>query len=52
MVYYATGVRGNDFLYKEIVKLNKYRVEIIGDAKRPATIMEAIDKGYKVANRI
>lgn len=49
-VYYATGVRSNDALFKEIKSLN-IDVEKIGDAKSPATVMEAVELGYKMGNR-
>ena len=51
-VYYATGIKPNIDLYNKIKQLNKFSVEKIGDARKPATIMEAIERGYKVANRI
>lgn len=52
MVYYATGVKPNDTLYKELKKLGTYSVEKIGDAKKPETVMEAVSRGYKVGNSI
>ncbi|MFW9898792.1 MAG: FAD-dependent oxidoreductase [Candidatus Thorarchaeota archaeon] len=50
-VYYATGVEANDDLFKEIKSLG-IEVQKIGDARKPATVMEAIEKGYKTANGI
>jgi len=51
-VYYATGIKPNIELYDSLKELNKYPVEKVGDVRKPATIMEAIEHGYKVANRI
>ena len=50
-VYYATGVKSNDSLYKEIKAL-KIPVEKLGDAKKPQTVLEAISRGYSLGNRI
>jgi 2,4-dienoyl-CoA reductase (NADPH2) len=50
-VYYATGVRSNDQLYKPIKKLG-IDVQKIGSARKPETALEAIEKGYKSGNRI
>ncbi|MHA1439432.1 MAG: oxidoreductase [Promethearchaeota archaeon] len=50
-VYYATGVRPNDSLFKEIKNL-KIPVQKIGDARKPATVLEAVERGYKMANKI
>jgi len=50
-VYYATGVRPNDSLFKEIKSL-KMPVEKLGDAKKPQSVMEAISRGYNLGNRI
>jgi len=50
-VYYATGVKPNDSLFKEIKSL-KIPVEKLGDAKKPQTVMEAIGRGYNLGNRI
>ncbi|TFG22684.1 MAG: NADH:flavin oxidoreductase [Promethearchaeota archaeon] len=50
-VYYATGVKANDELFKEIKSLG-IEIQKIGDARKPATVLEAIDKGYKLANGI
>ena len=52
VVYYATGIKPNIELYNKIKQLNKFPVEKVGDARKPATIMEAIERGYKIANRI
>jgi 2,4-dienoyl-CoA reductase (NADPH2) len=51
-VYYATGVEPNDALYKEIKQLGTIKVEKIGDARKPETVMEAIARGYKMGNSI
>ena len=51
-VYHATGVESNDELFREIKQLNDIKVEKIGDAKAPATVLEAIERAYKIANRI
>ena len=50
-VYHATGVKSNDSLFKEL-KSTKIPVEKLGDAKKPQTVMEAISRGYNLANRI
>ena len=50
-VYYATGVKPNNSLFKEIKSL-KIPVEKLGDAKKPQTVLEAISRGYTLANRI
>ncbi|MFW9999844.1 MAG: FAD-dependent oxidoreductase [Candidatus Hermodarchaeota archaeon] len=52
VVYYATGVQSNDSLYKEIKQLENLRVEKIGDARKPETVLEAIHKAYQLANKI
>jgi len=50
-IYYATGVNSNNSLYKEIRAL-KIPVQKIGDARKPATVMEAVERGYKMANNL
>ena len=50
-VYYATGVKSNDDLYKPIRKL-KIPVKKIGDARKPATVLDATERAYRDANRI
>jgi 2,4-dienoyl-CoA reductase (NADPH2) len=50
-VYYATGVKSNDYLYDEIKDLG-IDVEKIGSARKPETALEAVHKGYKMANRL
>jgi len=50
-IYYATGVEPNDSLAKEIKLLNM-KVEKIGDARKPQTVMEAVARGYKIGNAI
>ena len=52
MVYYATGVAPNDGLAKELKVLDNIEIHKIGDAKKPQTVLEAIETAYKVANRI
>lgn len=52
MVYYATGVEPNNFLYKEIKQLEGIQVEKIGDARKPDTVMAAVSRGYKMGNSI
>jgi NADH dehydrogenase FAD-containing subunit len=50
-VYYATGVSPNDAIYEELKELgiDAYK---IGDARKPETIVEAIARAYKIANRL
>jgi len=50
-IYYATGVEPNDSLSKEI-KLLDIKVEKIGDARKPQTVLEAVARGYKIGNAI
>ena len=50
-VYYATGVKPNNELYKNIQALG-FDVERIGDAKKPATVLEAVGTAFKIANNI
>ncbi|MFW9950580.1 MAG: FAD-dependent oxidoreductase, partial [Candidatus Thorarchaeota archaeon] len=50
-VYYATGVESNNDLYKQIKSFG-FAVEKIGDAKKPQTVLEAVDKAYNIANRV
>ncbi|TXT62495.1 MAG: Metal reductase [Promethearchaeota archaeon] len=50
-VYYATGVKPNNELYKKIRSLG-IEVHKIGDAKKPQTAVEAVARGYKIANKI
>ncbi|MFX0035511.1 MAG: FAD-dependent oxidoreductase [Candidatus Hermodarchaeota archaeon] len=52
MVYYATGVEPNDSLFKEIKQLENIKVEKIGDARKPETVLEAVHRAYKIANSI
>ncbi|MFX1353649.1 MAG: FAD-dependent oxidoreductase [Promethearchaeota archaeon] len=52
MVYYATGVEPNDELYANLKELGAYDVQKIGDARKPETVMEAVSRGYKIANSI
>ncbi|MFX0027217.1 MAG: hypothetical protein ACFE8M_12455, partial [Candidatus Hermodarchaeota archaeon] len=52
MVYYATGVKPNDSLYNELKELGTFKIEKIGDAKKPETVLEAVSRGYKVGNSI
>ncbi len=49
----ATGVKPNDELFNQLKKSGKYKkLFLIGDCKEPATILEAIHRGYRVANKI
>ncbi|MFX1364284.1 MAG: FAD-dependent oxidoreductase [Promethearchaeota archaeon] len=52
MVYYATGVKPNDALFKEIKQLGNIKIQKIGDVKKPETVLEAIHRAYKLANSI
>ena len=52
MVYYATGVESNDSLFKEIKQLENIKIEKIGDARKPETVLEAVHRAYKIANSI
>jgi 2,4-dienoyl-CoA reductase (NADPH2) len=51
-IYYATGVEPNDQLFREIRNLENIKVEKIGDARKPETVLEAIHRAYKLANNI
>lgn len=49
----ATGVKPNNELFNQLKKSGKYKkLLLIGDCKEPATILEAIHRGYRVANKI
>ncbi|TFF98136.1 MAG: NADH:flavin oxidoreductase [Promethearchaeota archaeon] len=50
-IYYATGVKPNDSLYEPIKDLG-IDVEKIGSARKPETALEAVHRGYKMANRL
>jgi 2,4-dienoyl-CoA reductase (NADPH2) len=50
-VYYATGVTSNDSLFKEIKTL-EIPIQKVGDARKPQTVLEAVERGFKVANKI
>lgn len=50
-VYYATGVKPNDALYEPIKELG-IEVEKVGSARKPETALEAVHRGYKMANRL
>ena len=50
-VYYATGVEPRNELFKKIKGLG-IAVEKIGDARKPQTVLEAIEKAYNIANRV
>ena len=50
-VYYATGVVPNDSLFKQIRAL-KIPVDKIGDARKPQTVLEAVERAYKLANNV
>jgi 2,4-dienoyl-CoA reductase (NADPH2) len=51
-VIIATGVKPNDNLYNKIKSKGKYKCFLIGDAEKPATILEATHRAYRVANKI
>jgi len=51
-VYYATGVKSNNTLFKAIKELGSIDVDVIGDAKKTETILDGISRGYKVGNSI
>jgi 2,4-dienoyl-CoA reductase (NADPH2) len=49
----ATGVKPNNQLYDIIKKSGKYKdIYLMGDCKEPATILEAIHRGFRVGNRV
>jgi len=50
-IYNSAGVRPNDDLYNKIKAL-KIKVQKAGDIRSPATVMEAVERGYKIANNI
>jgi len=52
IVYYATGVEPNDTLFKEIKQLQNIKVDKIGDARKPETVLEAVHRAYKIANNL
>ncbi|MFX1499015.1 MAG: FAD-dependent oxidoreductase, partial [Promethearchaeota archaeon] len=52
MIYYATGVEPNNELYTDLKQLGGLIIEKIGDARKPETVMEAVSRGYKLANDI
>ena len=51
-VFYSTGVKSNNILFKAVKGLGNIDVDVIGDAKKPLTILDGISKGYKVGNSI
>ena len=51
VVTLSTGVKPNNELYKKIQALG-IDVERIGDAKKPATVLEAVGTAFKIANKI
>ena len=51
-VYYSTGVKSNNALFKAVKELGTIDVDVIGDAKKPLTILDGISRGYKVGNSI
>ena len=51
-VFYSTGVKSNNTLFKAVKGLGNIDVDVIGDAKKPLTILDGISKGYKVGNSI
>jgi 2,4-dienoyl-CoA reductase (NADPH2) len=50
-VYYATGVSPNDAIYEQVKELG-IDAHKIGDARKPETIVEAVARAYKIANRL
>jgi 2,4-dienoyl-CoA reductase (NADPH2) len=52
IVYYATGVESNNDLFKKVKELGSVEVEKIGDARKPETVLEAIHRAYRIANKI
>jgi len=51
-VYYATGVNSDDSLYGALKNIEGVKVKKVGDARRPGTILDAVERAYKEANRI
>jgi 2,4-dienoyl-CoA reductase (NADPH2) len=51
-VFYATGVESDDAIYQELKQLEGIELEKMGDARKPETVLEAVNIGYKKANRI
>jgi len=52
-IYYATGVKPNDELYNLLKKSDlTMQIEKVGDARKPATVMEAVERGFKIGNTI
>ncbi|MFX1593554.1 MAG: FAD-dependent oxidoreductase, partial [Promethearchaeota archaeon] len=52
VVFYATGVEPNKSLFMKLKQLGNFKVETIGDARKPETVLEAIHRAYKLANKI
>ncbi|MCK4237691.1 MAG: FAD-dependent oxidoreductase [Candidatus Lokiarchaeota archaeon] len=49
----ATGVKPNNELYNQVKNTGKFKsLFLIGDCREPATILEAIHRAYRVANKI
>ncbi|MFX1273567.1 MAG: FAD-dependent oxidoreductase [Promethearchaeota archaeon] len=52
-IYYATGVVPNDKVYSMLKESNlNIKIEKVGDARKPATVLEAIERGFKIGNTI
>ncbi len=52
-IYYATGVIPNDEIYKILKESNlNIKIQKIGDARKPATVLEAVERGFKIGNAI
>ncbi len=51
-VYYATETASNDNIANEIEESEKVEVIRIGDAQKPQTVLEAVERAYKTANKI
>ncbi|MBN1801713.1 MAG: FAD-dependent oxidoreductase [Candidatus Lokiarchaeota archaeon] len=52
-IYYATGVKSNDSLFEEIkTSCPDMNVEKVGDARKVATVLEAVEMGYEIGNNL
>jgi 2,4-dienoyl-CoA reductase (NADPH2) len=51
-VYFATGVEPNKNLFRNLKQLENIEVATIGDARKPETVLEAVHRAYKIANKI
>lgn len=48
----AAGVKPSNELFKKVKQARKYKCFIVGDADKPATILEATHRAYRVANKL